>query len=323
MKKITVVIPNFNGAELLKENLPYVVNAIKISNKSKKLLSDLIIVDDSSTDDSVEVIKIFQRKHDSIQFIINKKNLGFAKSVHRGIEESEADFIILLNTDVIIPEDFILKIVEPFEDNKVFAVSPVITDNNKGILSGSYKVPFLKRGEIKFKKWKHLDFKREKLLKTFFSEGGSVALDRKKYFKIGGFDDIYEPFYFEDTDLCIKAWKKGWISYFLTDLKVIHNHKSTISKFYSKNFIKKIMRRNRFIFLWSNLPKNYLISVHIPFIIQRLIFNTLKLDFSYLTGLFSALKFINKIKLKRKKEGSKNFFDIIDEINKDFENLSK
>ncbi len=320
MKKVTVIIPNFNGAELLKENLPFVVKAV-IYSKSKGIDAYIIVVDDFSKDNSIDVVKRFQRQYDFIKLIINDKNLGFAKSVHIGIEKANSESIILLNSDVIVPENFIYKILEPFENDKVFAVSPIITDINKGVLSGSYKVPFLKKGELKYCKWKHLNFKKEKLLKTFFCEGGSVAISREKYFSIEGFDPIYEPFYFEDTDLCVKAWKRGWISYFFTEVEVIHNHKSTISKFFSKQYIKRIMRRNRFIFLWSNLPIKYLFFIHVPFILYRLIFYSIKFDFSYFLGFISALLSIMKIKKKREIEGCDSFFKIIEEINKDFNKI--
>ncbi len=324
MKKVSIIIPNFNGEELLKKCIPFVINSIKFAKKTEDIEIDLIVVDDASSDNSKEVIKHFQKENSFIRLVINRKNLGFAKSVHTGIEKSEADYIILLNSDVIIPENFIEKILQPFSlKDKIFAISPLIVDNNLRILSGSYKVPFLKRGEIKFKKWKHLNFKKEKLLKTLFCEGGSVAFNKEIYFQINGFDEIYEPFYYEDTDLCVKAWKKGWKSYFLTELQVIHDHKSTISKFYSKKFIKNIMRRNRFIFLWSNLPKNYLLKIHIPFIIQRLLFNSLKLDFSYLSGLIMATRYLKKIKEKREDEGTDKFFEIIDEIFADYQKIKK
>ncbi len=322
-KAISFLIPNYNGSELLKENLPSVINAVNYYYEKFNQNIDILIVDDYSTDNSVETIKNFTKKFPFIKYISNNSNKGFGKNCNIGFKNINSDIVILLNTDVKIPENFIEEIIKPFKYTDTFAVSPTIEDFNKGILSGSYKVPYLKRGEIKYRKWKNLSYGKGNFYLTFFCEGGSVAIDRKKFLEINGFDNIYYPFYYEDNDLCIKAWKKNWKCYFYPGIKVLHKHKSTIAKHYNENYIKTIMRRNRFIFLWSNLPLLYLLFVHIPNIFPRIISYSIKFDFNYIIGLFKALKFVNRIKEKRRAEGTKNFFKIIAQIEGNFKSSFK
>ncbi len=314
-KNISVIIPNFNGEKLLEENIPFVLKAKQYyENFGQKC--EIIVVDDASKDNSIKFLKKFP----NIKTLELSKNSGYSEAVHSGVKLSEYNYIFLLNNDVKIPENIFFELIKAFEFPNTFAVSPVITNREKRVSSGSYKVPFFKRGELKFRKWRHLDFQKERFLYTLFCSGGSVLIDKKKFLHLQGFHPIFKPFYYEDTDLGIRAWKKNWKSYFASNVSVIHDHQSTINKFYKKFYIKTVMRRNRFFLLWSNLQTKYLLFVHCPNIFLRIISYSLKLDFSYIAGLLKALRYLRKVAIKRKNE-AQNIFEISEKINRDFNRL--
>ena len=97
--KISVVIPNFNGSMLLKENLPHLITALKKST----LPYEVIIADDKSTDDSVGFIK---QNYSEIIVIENTSNLGFSANCNSGFKIAKHDWILAMNTDVKIHENF-------------------------------------------------------------------------------------------------------------------------------------------------------------------------------------------------------------------------
>lgn len=97
--KISIVIPNYNGKEILGKNLPKILAATKDA--------EIIVVDDASTDDSLLEIKNQSAgRRKKIRIIQNEKNLGFTSSVNKGVREASGELVVLLNTDVVPQEDF-------------------------------------------------------------------------------------------------------------------------------------------------------------------------------------------------------------------------
>jgi len=94
-KKLTVsiIIPNYDGAELLRRNLPKVIAG------AGKRCQEIIVVDDGSTDDSIKIMQSAYWRT-KLKIIKNKKNLGFASTVNRGVRAAKGEIVVLLNTDV-------------------------------------------------------------------------------------------------------------------------------------------------------------------------------------------------------------------------------
>ena len=100
-QSITVVIPNHNGIELLPIVISSVINALIYSEVDY----EIIIVDDCSTDNSViNVSNIYPE----VKFLVNEKNLGFSKSVNKGVHASKNELVLILNNDVKLNIDYFL-----------------------------------------------------------------------------------------------------------------------------------------------------------------------------------------------------------------------
>lgn len=266
--KFTIIIPNWNGKKLLEKNLPAVLAAKP---------DEVIIVDDASSDDSVSFLK---EKYPEIKIVQNKKNLGFAKSCNLGVEKAQGDIVVLLNNDVVPESDFLTKTEGDFDDPEVFAVS--------------FNEPQWSWAKIY---WKNGFFEHEsgfKTDKTHFSgwaSGGSSAFRKSTWNELGGFDDLYAPFYWEDIDLSYRAWKRGYKVLWEPKAVVHHKHEGTIGKHFNKDYIDFISSRNQLIFVWKNISDNKLLSQHLKVIIINLIH--IKSVKSLLAALFKLPKIIS------------------------------
>ena len=239
-KSVSVIIPNFNGKELLEENLPFVIKSLEEVSRS-----EIIVVDDASTDNSIDFLK---NSYQDIEIIENGENIGFGPSINAGLKKATCDLVLLLNNDIRMDNQYISASLEYFVDPDTFGVMGIIKDElSEEILEG-IKWPRISLDGLKYKdlrmpeieKWKDKIF-------TFYVCGGNAIVDREKMLRIQGFLDIYHPFYLEDVDLSIRAWISGWKLYFNPGAKCYHKHSATINKYYSADFIKRISKRNRLI----------------------------------------------------------------------------
>jgi GT2 family glycosyltransferase len=119
---------------------------------------------------------------------------------------------------------------------------------------------------------------------TFYICGGNAIVDREKMLGLQGFLDIYHPFYMEDVDLSLRAWLSGWKLYFNPEAKCYHKHSATINKYYSKDFVNLISKRNRLILSYLYLTGYneifFRISVYTKSLFYKLLY-TFKLSHIY------------------------------------------
>ena len=275
-QKVSIIIPNYNGQELLLRNLP---NVIKYSTDN-----EIIVVDDSSTDNSV---KIIHKNFKNIKVIRLKKNVGFSGAVNIGIKNSNYNFVVLLNSDVSPRQNYLKIALNHFKNNKskkLFAVGflDYSHENEKIILKG--------RGRAYFKKGfiLHAPAKIERG-ETFWVSGGSGLFDKKKIIELGGFDQIFKPFYWEDIDICFRASRQGYFSIFEPLSIVDHYHElGAIKQQKSEYFIKTVAYKNQFIFFWKNVTDIYMILLHLAWFPYHLFISIIKFDYAFINGLLWA-----------------------------------
>ena len=86
-----------------------------------------------------------------------------------------------------------------------------------------------------------------------YGGGGSCAFDRRKFWELGGFDELLAPFYLEDTDLGYLAWKRGWKNLYQPASVVYHEHRGTIGRRFSEAHIQGVLKKNFLLFTWKNI----------------------------------------------------------------------
>jgi GT2 family glycosyltransferase len=151
-------------------------------------------------------------------------------------------------------------------------------------------------------------------LKSLFASGGSVALKKPLFLKLGGFLSIYKPFYNEDMDLCTRAWIRGWQTLFEPRSKVVHDHVGTIKTFFHAHKIRTIRTRNRFLYLWLYCSRYRLTVSHIPWTSFRLLLRLLRLDTSFPIGLLQGLTRLRTVMALRSRMKSERLFKPLDHI---------
>jgi len=288
---ISIIIPNYNGEELLRKNLPKVIESVR----DYKDNVEVILVDDCSSDNSIDEIKNQKSKikntNQKLKIIKNEKNLGFSSTVNRGIKESKGEIIVLLNTDVSPEKDFLTPLISHFKDERLFAVGCM----DKSIEDG--KITLRGRGVGKWQRG-FLVHSRGEVDKTntLWVNGGSGAFRKSIWDKLGGLDTLYNPFYWEDIDLSYRAIKSGYKILFEPKSVVVHEHeKGSIKKKYSASQIKTIAYRNQFIFVWKNATDLDLQLLHIFWLPFHLVKAIIRLDLAFLLGFFQACTLLSRI----------------------------
>lgn len=281
---VSLVIPNWNGRHLIERN---------ISSWLAVGASEVIVVDDGSTDNSIEFIRNFQfpsgpgqRPISNFQLIENKKNLGFARAVNRGVAAASGDVIILLNTDVRPEPGLIETILPHFKDKNVFGIS--FGERQWSWSRGLWREGFVEHEPGKRTKEAHI---------TFWISGGSGVFRKSIWDALGGFDTIYHPFYWEDIDLSYRAAKRGYTLLWDPKARVEHGHEGTIGKYFSRNYINFIQERNQLLFIWKNITNSHLIKEHVGAVMKR----TVKSP-GYLKVVLAALSHWFQITTSRAKE---------------------
>lgn len=285
---ISIIIPNYNGETLLSKNLEKVYKEI-VSYKLGK--SEIIVVDDGSSDGSLNFLHEFSGTHKNIKVVINKKNLGFAPTVNNGVRASNGEIVILLNTDVYPEAGFLEPLLKHFADEKVFAVGCLDRSvEGSGIILRGRGLGEWKRGLLV-----HRRGEVDKT-NTLWVSGGSGAFKKAIWEKLGGLNNIYAPFYWEDIDLSYRALKSGYKVMFEPKSIVVHEHeKGIIKSKYSQFKIKKIAYRNQLIFAWGNITDLSLKLSHLLWLPVHLARAILNSDWAFCLGLFEALILLPKV----------------------------
>jgi GT2 family glycosyltransferase len=244
-RSASVVIPNWNGRDLLEKYIPSIVEALA-GNPDNEIL----VVDNGSEDGSVDFLRA---NFPQVNVLALPTNLGFGGGSNAGFRAAKNDIVVLLNSDMRVAPDFLAPLLEGFADPDVFAVScqiffsdPAKPREETGLTQGWWQ-----DGSLRVRH--RIDRAVTDLFPCFYGGGGSCAFDRAKFLELGGFDRLLEPFYLEDTDLGYMAWKRGWKVLYQPRSVVYHEHRGTIGKKFSYDFIQGVLRKNFVLFCWKNI----------------------------------------------------------------------
>lgn len=256
MKKIAVVILNWNGAKLLEQFLPSVV---AFSEEAT-----IYVADNASTDTSIEVI---QKQFPSVKIIQNSGNFGFAKGYNEALKFVEEPLYALVNSDIKVTENWLVPIIEMFEnDSETAIIQPKILDYKKkthfeyaGAAGGfidKFGYPFC-RGRI-FETIEADKNQYNDEIPIFWASGACFFIRKEVFRKLNGFD----PDFFahqEEIDLCWRAFNLGYQTKFTYKSTVYHVGGATLQQSNPKKTFLNF--RNSLLMLVKNLPKNQLFPI--------------------------------------------------------------
>ena len=241
----SLVIPNWNGRELLERYLPSVVAAAQGNPDN-----EVIVVDNGSRDGSAELVR---ERFPQVRLLELEENRGFGGGSNAGVRAAKNDVVVLLNSDMRVEPGFLAPLLEGFNDERVFAVSCQIffTDAERrrdetGLTQGAWR-----EGALRLRH--RVDPGVTDLYPCFYGGGGSCAFDRRKFLELGGFDALLKPFYLEDADLGYLAWKRGWQVFYQPRSAVYHEHRGTIGRHFGARAIQAAYQKNFVLFAWKNI----------------------------------------------------------------------
>jgi len=291
--KISVVILNWNGREFLEKCIPSILEAKKIYNHDCQVL----VVDNASTDGSVAYMK---SEFPYIKVSVMKDNLGFAKAMNVAIKEAGTDIVIGLNNDVIVDKNFIYPLVKHFEKSTdIFSVAAKMLLWDKKTLNFGRAI-----GNFRFGIFRRIFEDPKSHCNALYSCGGAFAVDRKKFLALAGFDEEINAFW-EDMDLCYRAWKQGYRTIYEPESLIFHKMHGSFNKIYRRQDIQRISAESYFTFAIKNFhDKGIILSqiISLPILLlAALVFGKAHFALGVLKSIRKWPLFINKRKAEKSK----------------------
>jgi glycosyltransferase involved in cell wall biosynthesis/GT2 family glycosyltransferase len=247
---ITVVIPSRNGKELLSCVLP------GVERELDGIPSEIVIVDNGSSDGTATSFP-------ALIMEVSEKPLSFARAVNRGIRRARYSHVCLLNNDMMIEPGFFRELRAAFDRiPDLFCATAQIflppgarrEETGKAVMARGKITDFPVRCEV--------PLIGEDGSYVLYGSGGCSLYDTGKLRALGLLQEIYDPAYVEDLDTGYRAWARGWPTVFVSGARVEHRHRTTTSRYYSKEQLAAILEKNYLRFLTS--------AVHSPALFRKL-----------------------------------------------------
>jgi GT2 family glycosyltransferase len=134
------------------------------------------------------------------------------------------------------------------------------------------------------------------------ASGGFSAFSAEKLRQLGGFNALLTPFYWEDVDLSLRAWKRGWKILYEPQAVVYHATSSTIGSRFDRRQIDEIAQRNRLLTHWINLHDRLWFAEHVGVVMLLLLSSLFTLNFSLWRAFLAALKHLRAVVRQRGRE---------------------
>ena len=267
MTEIAIAILNWNGLDFLKKFLPSVIN-YSSSNGTK-----IYIIDNGSTDNSVEFIK---SNFYNIYIIELFNNYGFAEGYNKGLSQIKANYYLLLNSDVEVTENWLSPLYETLNNNNnIAACQPKILsyqEKNKFEYAGAaggyidkFGYPFCQGRIFNINETDKGQYNEKKSI--FWATGACMLIKANLFHIAGGFDlDFFA--HMEEIDLCWRLKNMGYKIAYVPESKIFHLGGGTLPKSNPKKTYLNF--RNNYYLLYKNLPilkfiKTYLIRIIFDF----------------------------------------------------------
>jgi GT2 family glycosyltransferase len=303
---ISIIVPNYNGAKLLEQYLPFAVAACEAYDGP----SEIIVSDDASSDESESVVARFP----DCRFVRRPENGGFSANCNFGAQHSEYPVLCFLNSDARIGPEFLVHAGAHFADEDCFAVTPMGRTVGNDQIADQAVFMCWRRGKVSHSTM----LSAERLEAAGFQaphhcsrvQGAYFFVERAKFESLGGFDAVYSPYYWEETDISYRAQKLGWHIVYEPRCEAWHEHSTTISN--HSNAVRRVGRRkrNQIVFHLINMHNWRLLT---PFMLYTLL-NLLTLKPSRLFAFASCLKrlpYILRSRRRAKREAIRSDAEVL------------
>lgn len=294
MKKVSIVILNWNGEEMLRTFLPSVLFC------SSGQDVEICVADNGSTDASC---KLLEEEFPTVRLIRLDQNYGFAEGYNRALAQVEAEYVVLLNSDVEVTVDWLQPLISFMDKHpNVGACQPKILSQKQrdyfeyaGAAGGfidSLGYPFC-RGRI-FEVVEKDEGQYQTNLPIFWATGAALFIRNQLFREVGGLDGTFFA-HMEEIDLCWRLRSRGHEIYCIPGSVVYHVGGATLKK---ENPRKTFLNfRNNLLMLYKNLPQRELRSV----LFKRMLLDWVAAAVFALKGDFGAARAVARARKQFKR----------------------
>jgi N-acetylglucosaminyl-diphospho-decaprenol L-rhamnosyltransferase len=226
---LSIIILSFNTKDLTIACINAIIAQYKQELDNNQF--EIILVDNASSDDTVKTVKALNIKN--LKVIESKENLGFSKGCNLGAESSKGEYLLFLNSDAEIKDQGFIKMVDYLKKNENVGILGGALKNEDGSAQSSvgkfYNLLNLFLAMVGLERAGLLRESPNQIKKVDWVSGASLMIRKQVFEKIGGF--AKELFmYAEDMELCYKANKKGFVTYFYPEVTLFHKERGSSNR---------------------------------------------------------------------------------------------
>lgn len=295
---VSVVIPTWNGRQLLEAYLPSVVEACAQYRRSRPAGTEIVVVDDGGSDDTPRWLA--EHFPSDVRVLAHERNQGFAAACRTGFLAARYPLVLLLNNDVRLGNDCVAPMTEHFRDPTVFAVTGRLFNQKGDVFCNGGKVARFRRGM--WSTYENYDLipgvRPDLSLLSFTAIGAFSMYDRDKFLELGGFDPLAAMV--EDVELSYRAWKRGWTVKYEPRSNAYHDASRTMDRRYRRRTLDRISRRSRILMHWMLLHDRGMFLRHLLVLAARTLTSWLVLDWRFYWAVGTGLAHLGAISRKRR-----------------------
>lgn len=286
-----ILVLTYNGRRWLEECLPSVREAAARS----KVPCRVTVVDNGSTDDSARFVV---SRWPDVE-LIRERNLGLA-SFNRVLSWLDEPVVLLLNDDVKLDPDAVDPLLKPFaeRDDVLFTAPLCWTFDGRtyegmrtrvrsrfGLIQGMCRVPGHER--------------LARIPDLTAAAGPVLAVDRRRFLELGGYDPIYFPGRIEDLDLGFRGWMAGYRGYYVPESVAYHRGFGTFETELGAEGSDRLARRNTLLFMWKNTAGARLLA-HLLWLPVRLGASLVRGRLDFAAAMVEALARLGRVRASRR-----------------------
>lgn len=252
---VSAVVPGLDDFELLEQNLPPLARELAACG------GEIVLVDDTGRRAiepwlERERARLLPAGSVPVRVVTRAHNGGFAAALLDGVRAAAHETVFAMNPDIRVLPGFLAPLAQHLQEPDVHSVVPRILlfgrdDAIESVVEIDHDrdVAFVRQRGLA---GEHARFEGAAGPVTY-AIGGAMLLRRTPFVASGGFDRLFDPFYYEDVDLGFGAWAAGQRVVYEPSSVVEHHHRGTIRRRVDADFVRAVIERNRLLFQWKYL----------------------------------------------------------------------
>jgi len=212
---------------------------------------EIVAVDNASVDETSEYLETYAKR---LKYVRINNNVGFIGGNNIGVSQTDADYVVFLNNDTEVMPDWLGNLYNTFLFHpdaggvgaKLIFANNTLQEAGAAVFNDATGWNYGRNGEVSDSRY---NFVRE----TDYCSGAALMVRRDLFNKVGGYDYLFAPAYFEDTDLCFSIRKLGYKIYYCFSAQVIHYEGITNGTDVAKGLKRyQIINAPKFIEKWKD-----------------------------------------------------------------------